>query len=86
MRMSLVLSLLLAAFATPAIATDANLERDVKKAGSAYVDANKQDGAGIAALFASGDTLVREGNEQILPFDGQEPERTYGECRPLDRS
>jgi hypothetical protein len=34
----------------PAIAADANLEQDVKKVDSAYIDAfNKQDAAGIAA-------------------------------------
>jgi ketosteroid isomerase-like protein len=53
MRMFYVLFSLLAAFSLPAAAGD--LKQDVEKIASAYVDSfNKQDGAGIAALYASG--------------------------------
>jgi ketosteroid isomerase-like protein len=49
----------------PAIAADANLEQDVKKVGSAYIDAfNKQDAAGVAAFFASGGMLVTRGGQR----------------------
>lgn len=53
MRVSYVLCFLLAAFSVPAAAGD--LKQEVEKIASAYVESfNKQDGAGIAALYASG--------------------------------
>ncbi|WP_407174674.1 nuclear transport factor 2 family protein [Bradyrhizobium sp. STM 3562] len=55
--MSYVLCFLLAAFAAPAAATD--LKQEVEKIGSAVAENfNKQDGAGIAALYAAGGALV----------------------------
>lgn len=57
MRMSYVLLFLLTAFSVPAAAADAdeNLKKEVEKIGSAYAESfNRQDGAGIAALYASG--------------------------------
>jgi ketosteroid isomerase-like protein len=60
MRMSYAF-LLLATFAVPAVAAagDENLKQEVAKIGAAYADSfNKQDGAGIAALFASGGVHV----------------------------
>jgi hypothetical protein len=57
MRMSYVLCFLMAAFSVPAAAADAdqNLKQEVEKIGSAYAESfNKQDGAGIAALFVNG--------------------------------
>ncbi|WP_157450328.1 hypothetical protein [Bradyrhizobium sp. ARR65] len=56
MRMSYVLCFLLAAFSAPAAATD--LKQEVEKIGSAVAENfNKQDGAGIAALYAAGGAL-----------------------------
>ena len=53
MRMFYVLWVLMAAFSVPAAAAD--LKQEVEKIGSAYAESfNRQDGAGIAALFASG--------------------------------
>jgi ketosteroid isomerase-like protein len=55
--MSYVLCFLMAAFSVPAAAADAdqNLKQEVEKIGSAYAESfNKQDGAGIAALFVNG--------------------------------
>src|SRR3977135_1614275 len=57
MRMSYALCLFLATLATPAVAVagDENLKQEVEKVGAAYADSfNRQDGAGIAALYASG--------------------------------
>ena len=57
MRMSYLLCLVLAAFSVPATAAD--LKQEVDKIGAAYAESvSKQDGAGIAALFASGGVLV----------------------------
>ena len=56
MRMSYV-CLLLVAFSAPAAAGDADqtLKQEVEKIGSAYAESfNRQNGAGIAALYASG--------------------------------
>jgi hypothetical protein len=54
MRMSYVLLFLLTAFSVPAAAdADENLKKEVEKIGSAYAESfNRQDGAGIAALYA----------------------------------
>ena len=52
---------LIATFAAPAVAAagDQNVKLEVAKIGAAYADSfNKQDGAGIAALFASGGVHV----------------------------
>jgi ketosteroid isomerase-like protein len=57
MRMSYVLCFLLPVFSMPAAAADADqdLKQRVEQIGSAYAESfNKQDGAGIAALFANG--------------------------------
>jgi ketosteroid isomerase-like protein len=60
MRMSyVVLCLLMAAFAGPAAAAaadaDQNLRHEVEKIGSAYAESfDRQDGEGIAALYATG--------------------------------
>lgn len=57
MRMSYVSCLLLAVFSMPAAAAEAdqNLKQQVEKIGAAYADSfNKQDFAGIAALYATG--------------------------------
>lgn len=57
MRWSYVLCFFMAAFSVPAVAADAdqNLKQEVEKIGAAYAESfNKQDGAGIAALFATG--------------------------------
>jgi ketosteroid isomerase-like protein len=53
MRFSYVLCFLLAAFSVPAAATD--LKQEVVKIGTAYAESfNRQDGEGIAGLYASG--------------------------------
>lgn len=42
-------------FSVPGVAVDANLKQELEKISSAYAESfNRQDGAGIAALFASG--------------------------------
>lgn len=63
MRSTYFLCLLLAVFATPAAAADADQnKRDVEKVASAYAESfNKQDAAGIAALYATGGMLVTPG-------------------------
>ena len=64
MRISYILCFLcflLTAFSIPAAAADAdqNLKQEVEKIGSAYAESfNKQDGAGIAALYATGGVHV----------------------------
>ena len=57
MRSSYVLCFLLAALSVPAAAAD--LKQEVDKISSTYVERfNKQDAAGIAALFAKGGLFV----------------------------
>ncbi|MDU6377197.1 MAG: nuclear transport factor 2 family protein [Bradyrhizobium sp.] len=61
MRWSYVLCFLMATFAVPAIAADADqsLKHEVEKIGAAYADNfNKQNAAGIAALYANGGMMV----------------------------
>ncbi|WP_050630031.1 MULTISPECIES: YybH family protein [Bradyrhizobium] len=61
MRMSSALYLFIALLAMPAAATagDESLKQQVEKIGAAYADSfNKQDGAGIAALYAPGGMIV----------------------------
>src|SRR5229473_2682740 len=61
MRMSFVLPFLLTTFSVSAAAADAdqNLKQEVEKVASAYAQSfNRQDGAGIAALYASGGMYV----------------------------
>src|SRR6266478_5254029 len=61
MRMSFVLLFLLTTFSVSAAAADAdqNLKQEVEKVASAYAQSfNRQDGAGIAALYASGGMYV----------------------------
>ncbi len=42
-------------FSVPGVAVDANLKQELEKISSAYAESfNRQDGVGIAALFASG--------------------------------
>jgi ketosteroid isomerase-like protein len=53
MRMSCVLCFLL--FSVPAVAAGNGLKQELDKVGAAYAESfNRQDGAGIAALYASG--------------------------------
>jgi len=55
MRISYVLCFLLVTFSMPARAGDVDFKQEAEKIASAYVESfNKQDGAGIAALYASG--------------------------------
>ncbi len=59
--MSYVLCFLLVAFSVPAAAADAdqNLKQEIEKFSSAYHERyNKQDAAGIAALYTSGAVFV----------------------------
>lgn len=61
MRISSALCLFAAILAMPAVAAagDENLKQAVEKIGAAYADSfNKQNGAGIAALYASGGIFV----------------------------
>ena len=59
MRISYVLCFLMTAFSVAAAAADVDLKQEVQKIGSAYAESfNKQDGAGIAALYAAGGTFV----------------------------
>src|SRR5258706_12292397 len=67
MRMSYALCLFIATLAKPWVvaAGDKNLKQEVEKIGSAYVESlNKQDGAGIPALYASGGMLVNTAGPQ----------------------
>ncbi len=57
MRIPYVLCFLMVAFAAPTAAADADesLKQEVEKIGSTYAESfNRQDGEGIAALFAAG--------------------------------
>jgi ketosteroid isomerase-like protein len=55
MRISYFLCFLLPAFSIPALAADVDFKQEVEKIGAAYVESfNKQDSAGIAALYANG--------------------------------
>ena len=57
MRMSYVLCFLIAAFSAPALAADADLKQEVQKVAATYAENfDKQDAAGIAALYATGGT------------------------------
>jgi ketosteroid isomerase-like protein len=59
MRISYVLCFLIAAFAVPAVAADADLKQQVEKIGVTYAENfDKQNAAGIAALFATGGVHV----------------------------
>jgi ketosteroid isomerase-like protein len=59
MRISYVLCFLMAVFAVPATAADADLKQQVQKLGVAFVENfNKQNSAGVAALFATGGVRV----------------------------
>jgi ketosteroid isomerase-like protein len=65
MRTSSVLSILIVALSTPALAADADLKQQVEQIGSAYAESfNKQDAAGIAALYANGGVLVNAAGPQ----------------------
>ena len=55
MRLSYILCFLMAVFAVPAAAADADLKQEVQKIATAYIENfNKQNAAGIAALYATG--------------------------------
>jgi ketosteroid isomerase-like protein len=59
MRISYVLCFLMAVFAVPAAAADADLKQEALKIGAAYAENfDKQNAAGIAALFATGGVHV----------------------------
>jgi ketosteroid isomerase-like protein len=59
MRMPGVLCFLIAAFSAPALAADADLKQEVQNISGAYVENfNKQNSAGIAALYATGGVQV----------------------------
>ena len=59
MRTSYVLCFLMAVFAVPAAAADADLKQQVQKIGVAYAENfDKQNAAGIAALYATGGVHV----------------------------
>ena len=61
MRRSFVLCLLFATISAPAVAADADqsLKQEVEKIGSAYAENfNKQNAAGIAALYATDGTML----------------------------
>jgi ketosteroid isomerase-like protein len=59
MRMSYVLCFLMAAFSAPALAADADLKQEVQKMAATYAENfDKQNAAGIAALYATGGTHV----------------------------
>ena len=59
MRLSYILCFLMAVFAVPAAAADADLKQQVQKIGVAYAENfDKQNAAGIAALFATGGVFV----------------------------
>jgi ketosteroid isomerase-like protein len=65
MRKSCLLSILIVTLSAPAIAAEADLKQEVEKLGSAYAESfNKQDAAGIAALYASGGILVNQAGTQ----------------------
>ena len=59
MRVASVLSLIIVSLFTPAFADDAALKKEVDQIGTAYVESfNKQDAAGLAALFAANAIVV----------------------------
>src|SRR5262245_19674703 len=59
MRVASILSIILVSFSAPAFADDADLKKQVDQIGTAYVESfNKQDVAGIAALFATNAIVV----------------------------
>jgi hypothetical protein len=59
MRISYFLCFLMAVFAVPAAAADADLKQEVLKIGAAFAENyDKQNAAGIAALFATGGQQV----------------------------
>src|SRR5262249_30237495 len=59
MRIASVLCFLIAAFSVPAVAADADLMQQVEKVGATFVENfDKQNAAGIAALFATGGVHV----------------------------
>jgi ketosteroid isomerase-like protein len=59
MRISYALCFLIVVFSAPALAADADLKQEVQKIGATYAENfNKQDAAGIAALYAKGGMQV----------------------------
>ena len=59
MRVAYFLCFLMATFSVPAVAADADLMQQVEKIGATYVENfDKQNAAGIAALFATGGQQV----------------------------
>lgn len=63
MRTTYVLCFVLAAFSMPAVAADGDQNKqEVEKVGSAYAESfDRQDAAGIAALYATGGIIVTPG-------------------------
>ena len=56
-----ILSIMIVAFSAPAFANDADLKKQLEQIGSAYAESfNKQDSAGIAALYATGGIHVSQ--------------------------
>ncbi len=61
MRISYVLCFLMAVFAIPAAAADADLKQEVQKIAATYAENfDKQNAAGIAALYATGGVQVNQ--------------------------
>ena len=61
MRVTYALCFLLTASALPAVAAEQDLKQEVEKITSAYAESfNKQDAAGIAALYATGGVQVNQ--------------------------
>jgi uncharacterized protein (TIGR02246 family) len=56
-----ILSIMIVALSAPAFADDADLKKQVEQINTAYMESfNKQDAAGIAALFATGGIFVNQ--------------------------
>jgi ketosteroid isomerase-like protein len=93
MRISYVLCFLIAIFAVPAAAADADLKQEVQKISAAYAENfNKQNFAGIAALYASGGmhvnpagptTDIAKRNEDGFKFGFNHLDITVDQVSPL---
>jgi len=59
MRKASILSIMIVALSAPAFADDGDLKKQMEQLSSAYIESfNKQDAAGVAALFASRAIIV----------------------------
>ena len=67
MRVASILSIIIVSLSTPAFADDADLKKQVDQIATAYVESfNKQDAAGIGALFApTPSSSIRQGRKRI---------------------